>query len=90
MDDRKILLVIASAVQKASIDDPLLVPGISREQLVLTNEESDRKAIKVLKALRANNLNVVVDISQGGGDFQQSAGQRSGPVNASDHIEPAD
>ena len=59
MDDGKILLVIASAVQKASVDDPLLVPGITREQLVLTNEESDRKAAKVLEALRANNLNVV-------------------------------
>ena len=44
MDDEKILLVIASAVQKASVDDPLLVPGITREQLVLTNEESDHKA----------------------------------------------
>ena len=30
MDDEKILLVIASAVQKASVDDPLLVPGITR------------------------------------------------------------
>jgi hypothetical protein len=59
MDDGKILLVIASAVQKASVDDPLLVPGITREQLVLTNEESDHKAVKVLEALRANNLNVV-------------------------------
>jgi hypothetical protein len=63
MDDGKILLVIASAVQKASIDDPLLIPGISREQLVLTNEESDLKAIKVLKALRANKLNVVEDLA---------------------------
>ena len=63
MDDEKILLVIASAVQKASVDDPLLVPGITREQLVLTNEESDRKAVKVLDALRANNLIVVEDRS---------------------------
>jgi hypothetical protein len=63
MDDGKILLVIASAVQKASIDDPLLIPGISRQQLVLTNEESDLKAIKVLKALRANKLNVVEDLA---------------------------
>jgi hypothetical protein len=63
MDDEKILLVIASAVQKASVDDPLLVPGITREQLVLTNEESDHKAVKVLEALRANNLNVVEDAS---------------------------
>ena len=63
MDDEKILLVIASAVQKASADDPLLVPGITREQLVLTNEESDRKAAKVLEALRANKLNVVEDTS---------------------------
>ena len=63
MDDGKILLVIASAVQKASVDDPLLVPGITREQLVLTNEESDRKAAKVLEALRANKLNVVEDTS---------------------------
>lgn len=63
MDDEKILLVIASAVQKASVDDPLLVPGITREQLVLTNEESDHKAVKVLEALRANNLNVVEDTS---------------------------
>jgi hypothetical protein len=63
MDDEKILLVIASAVQKASVDDPLLVPGITREQLVLTNEESDRKAAKVLEALRANKLNVVEDTS---------------------------
>lgn len=63
MDDGKILLVIASAVQKASVDDPLLVPGITREQLVLTNEESDHKAVKVLEALRANNLNVVEDTS---------------------------
>ena len=63
MDDGKILLVIASAVQKASVDDPLLVPGITREQLVLTNEESDHKAVKVLEALRANNLNVVEDAS---------------------------
>jgi soluble P-type ATPase len=63
MDDGKILVVIASAVQKASVDDPLLVPGIAREQLVLTNEESDRKAAKVLEALRANKLNVVEDTS---------------------------
>ena len=63
MDDEKILLVIASAVQKASVDDPLLVPGITREQLVLTNEESDHKATKVLEALRANNLIVVEDRS---------------------------
>jgi hypothetical protein len=63
MDDGKILLVIASAVQKASVDDPLLVPGITREQLVLTNEESDHRAMKVLEALRANNLNVVEDTS---------------------------
>jgi hypothetical protein len=56
-------VVIASAVQKASVDDPLLVPGIAREQLVLTNEESDRKAAKVLEALRANKLNVVEDTS---------------------------
>jgi hypothetical protein len=65
MDDGKILLVIASAVQKASIDDPLLIPGMSREQLVLTNEESDLKAIKVLQALRANKLNVVEDLAGG-------------------------
>jgi hypothetical protein len=65
MDDGKILLVIASAVQKASVDDPLLVPGITREQLVLTNEESDHKAVKVLEALRANNLNVVEGASPG-------------------------
>ena len=63
MDDGKILLVIASAVQKASVDDPLLVPGITREQLVLTNDESDHRALKVLEALRANNLNVVEDTS---------------------------
>jgi hypothetical protein len=61
MNDGKILLVIASAVQKASIEDPILVPGISREQLVLTNEESNLRAIKVLEALRANELNVVED-----------------------------
>jgi hypothetical protein len=90
MDDGKILLVIASAVQKASVDDPVLVPGVSREQLVLTNEESDRKAIKVLKALRANNLNVVDDISQEEGGIQQSAGRRSGPVNVSDLKEMGD
>ena len=83
MDDGKILLVIASAVQKASIDDPLLVPGISREQLVLTNEESDRKAIKVLKALRANNLNVVDDISQREGDVQEPGERGSAPVKLS-------
>ena len=41
----------------------MLVPGITREQLVLTNEESDHKAVKVLEALRANNLNVVEDAS---------------------------
>lgn len=63
MDGGKILLVIASAVQKASVDDPLLVPGITREQLVLTNDESDHRALKVLEALRANNLNVVEDTS---------------------------
>jgi hypothetical protein len=63
MEDGKILLVIASAVQKASVDDPLLVPGITREQLVLTNDESDHRALKVLEALRANNLNVVEDTS---------------------------
>ena len=78
MDDGKILLVIASAVQKASIDDPVLVPGVSREQLVLTNEESDRKAIKVLKALRANNLNVVVDVSQGKGGIDNRPGEEAG------------
>ena len=61
MDDGKILLVIASAVQKASLDDPLLAPGITREQLILTNEESDHRAVKVSEALRANNLNVVED-----------------------------
>ena len=79
MDDGKILLVIASAVQKASIDDPLLVPGISREELVLTNEESDRKALKVLEALRANNLNVVDDISLRERDVQESAERGSAP-----------
>ena len=83
MDDGKILLVIASAVQKASIDDPVLVPGVSREQLVLTNEESDRKAVKVLKALRANHLNVVDDLSQGEGGAHQSAGRTSASFNAS-------
>jgi hypothetical protein len=64
MDDKKILLVIASAVQKASVDDPLLTPGLTREHLILTKEESDRKAMKVLEALRANNLNVVEDRSE--------------------------
>jgi soluble P-type ATPase len=65
MDDPKILLVIASAVQKASIDDPLPVPGIPREQVVLTSDESDRKAMRVLEALRANRLKVVEDLAEG-------------------------
>jgi hypothetical protein len=64
MDDGKILLVIASAVQKASIDDPVLAPGITREQLIPTKDESDHRAMKVLEALRANNLNVVEDRSR--------------------------
>jgi soluble P-type ATPase len=70
MDDGKILLVIAAAVQKASIDDPAPVPGIPREQLVLTSEESDLKAMRVLRALRANRLKVVEDLAEGQEDVR--------------------
>lgn len=54
-----ILNVMAAAIEKANINDPVVEPGISRDAQYLSSEQSEHLALAVLRALDLNGYHIV-------------------------------